>query len=140
MSMNPESADQSYDDMIAGGWLSDHRHKQRRAHADTVMWAEGLDSANTNFVHAGGLEARKQQALYVELSNCRTLTPNRITSGKSISLLTDVLHAVEENGDIGFNGGDCWSTEQSQWQAGEQLQAAKKAFAEAMGRGSRRSG
>lgn len=130
MCLNPESRDQIYDDFIAGDMLYDHLHKQRRAHADTLLMLDELRSAKTQLTHSGGLEVAKQQAFYVELAEGRVLTASRIGKEKAAGLLRDVLKAIEMSGDVGFNGFLCDSTPQSEWQAAELLKQAREAFAE----------
>lgn len=130
MCLNPESRDEFYDMYIAGDWLYDHLHKQRRAHADTLLMLESLESAKTLSIHSGGLEVAKQQAFYVELMDGRAMTPLRVSREKSLGLLRDILKAIEMSGDIGFNGFICHSTPQSEWQAAELLKQAQEAFAQ----------
>jgi AbiV family abortive infection protein len=130
MCLNPDSRDQIYDDFIAGEMLYDHLHKQRRAHADTLLMVEDLNSSRTQFVHGGGLEVAKQQAFYVEMVDGRSMTAARIGKGKTFGLLRDILKAIDMSGDIGFNGFHCDSTPQSEWQAAELLKQAQDAFAQ----------
>ena len=128
MCLNPESREQIYKDYFEGNLLYDHRYKQRRANADTVMFFEKEKSAKSKFVQNGGLEIEKHIGLYVELDNRKLNVPSRITKEKAFELLRYVLSAIEESGDIGFNGFECISTPQSESLAKESLEQAKKAF------------
>jgi AbiV family abortive infection protein len=128
MCLNPESREQIYKDYIEGKFLYDHRYKQSRANADTVLFFEKEVSAKSHFIQNGGYEVEKHKGFYVELVDGKLETPSRINREKAFDLLKYVLNAIEKSGDIGFNGCDCISTAQSETQAKELLQQAKKAF------------
>ncbi len=128
MCLNPESHEQIYKDYIEGNLLYDHRYKQRRANADTVLFFESEKSAKSHFIQNGGLEVEKHKGFYVEFVNRKLDIPSRITKEKAFDLLKYVLAAIEESEDIGFNGFECISTTQSGNQAKESLEQAKEAF------------
>ena len=128
MCLNPESREQIYKDYVEGTLLYDHRYKQRRANADTVMFFEREVSAKSHFIQNGGLEVEKHKGFYVEFVNRKLDLPSRITKEKAFDLLKYVLNATEKSGDIGFNGFACISTAQSESQAKELLEQAKEAF------------
>ena len=129
MCLNPQDQDRIYDALIADGLLRDHLFKQRRAYVDTAIMLQGTASAKTHFIDSGGLEIAKQQAFYVELIGNAVTTPSRITREKARGLLSDVLSAIAQSGDIGLNGFHCESTAQSERLAAELVSQAKEALA-----------
>ena len=126
--MNPDNADDLYDMYFRSAWLTDHRHKQRWAFFD----ANGIMPSRKNpawmHIDTGGLEYARQQALYVELSNKKVGTPQRVKKEKTFDMLTKCQEAIIGTGDLGFSGFAAESTSKSEWLINQAIDEVKGAF------------
>ena len=111
------------DQLFSRDMILNHKNKQ--------MWASL--SSNTarkkriKDISIGNLERAKQNALYVGYFKGRISSPKSITAKKARSELMIVFEKLNEIGDLGFNGFDCFSDSQSRAKAKRLLAKVEKA-------------
>lgn len=99
------------------------------SHKSKQAWASSFFKENRlRNIEEGILDRDKQDSLYVGYSNCRIRSPRRISSNKAYAQLAITFNKIKEVGDLGFNGFDCFSDEQSVERAKQYYLMAGKAF------------
>jgi len=74
------------------------------------------------------LEKNKQDALYVGYKNRRIQSPRRISATKAYTELTITFKKFKDTADLGFNGFNCFSDDQSRAKAEIYLKKIKDLF------------
>jgi len=121
ISLNPEHDPQEFlNSLFSRSMFFSHKNKQ--------SWASDFNRNRLRSIKEGILDRDKQDSLYVGYSNRRIRSPRHISSNKAYIQLAISFNKIKEVGDLGFNGFDCWSDEQSMERAKQYHLMAEKAF------------
>lgn len=121
ISLNPEHDPQQFlNNLFSRPMFFSHKHKQ--------MWASDFNENRLRRINEGILDRDKQNSLYVGYSNRRIRSPRHISSNKAYAQLAISFNKIKKVGDLGFNGFDCWSDEQSMERAKQYYLMAEKGF------------
>jgi AbiV family abortive infection protein len=127
--LNPESADRIYEDFFSSSNINNHiiKHQQALFDASNIL-PDKENKRIWDYVSSGGLDQRRQSALYVDVVNFKIKSPKEINSDKAYELINMTYDAFNKIEDIGFNGYQCIPTEKSTWKFNKKMEEMNNYF------------
>lgn len=102
-----------------------YSHKCKQAWSENDGWLFSKKTKRMQDILKGRFDRNKQDSFYVDYYKNRIRNPSRVSAAKSYTEITKVKKKIEQINDLGFNGFDCFSTDESCEKARRQINQVK---------------